>query len=372
VGPGSRGRGPGTRRGPRPRAKPAGARAAACADCANAATAAPRPLHPSPHPRPPPPPRAQKDMLEDHKRTGAYYNAVLQNRRQFHGKARDGGGGPGWGAGGRRAARGQGRPRAERKRGEASRCGQRRSAVAAGVPPSHPCARRAARCPPSPGRARRRHRQRHPRHLCGQGGRQEGGAAAAVGMPGIALHSSTVSSSCTPRSTALPSPRRGRQPLTPSTPYPSPPRPPNPLYYSPPPPQVYAVEATDMAKNARKLVEHNKVRGRGEGCDKNAEGSEARHPLTTGCCQKHCASRPAAPPPVWRRHRGHPGHHRDHRAAGEGADPRAPRAALRAGGPGGALQLARLPRRRPAPGPPKPPPSPPPPPRLPPGRRHHL
>ncbi|KIZ06233.1 putative protein arginine N-methyltransferase 4.2 [Monoraphidium neglectum] len=28
----------------------------------------------------------QKDMLEDHKRTGAYYNAVLQNRRQFHGK----------------------------------------------------------------------------------------------------------------------------------------------------------------------------------------------------------------------------------------------------------------------------------------------
>jgi hypothetical protein len=30
--------------------------------------------------------RAQKDMLEDHKRTGAYYNAVLQNRRQFHGK----------------------------------------------------------------------------------------------------------------------------------------------------------------------------------------------------------------------------------------------------------------------------------------------
>jgi protein arginine N-methyltransferase 1 len=25
-------------------------------------------------------------MLEDHKRTGAYYNAVLQNRRQFHGK----------------------------------------------------------------------------------------------------------------------------------------------------------------------------------------------------------------------------------------------------------------------------------------------
>lgn len=27
-------------------------------------------------------------MLEDHKRTGAYYNAVLQNRRQFHGKVR--------------------------------------------------------------------------------------------------------------------------------------------------------------------------------------------------------------------------------------------------------------------------------------------
>jgi ribosomal protein L11 methylase PrmA len=25
-------------------------------------------------------------MLEDHKRTGAYYNAVLQNRRQFQGK----------------------------------------------------------------------------------------------------------------------------------------------------------------------------------------------------------------------------------------------------------------------------------------------
>lgn len=31
---------------------------------------------------------AQKDMLEDHKRTGAYYNAVLQNRRQFAGKVR--------------------------------------------------------------------------------------------------------------------------------------------------------------------------------------------------------------------------------------------------------------------------------------------
>jgi len=28
----------------------------------------------------------QKDMLEDHKRTGAYYNAILQNRRQFQGK----------------------------------------------------------------------------------------------------------------------------------------------------------------------------------------------------------------------------------------------------------------------------------------------
>lgn len=28
----------------------------------------------------------QKDMLEDHKRTGAYYNSVLQNRRQFDGK----------------------------------------------------------------------------------------------------------------------------------------------------------------------------------------------------------------------------------------------------------------------------------------------
>lgn len=25
-------------------------------------------------------------MLEDHKRTGAYYNAVMQNRRQFQGK----------------------------------------------------------------------------------------------------------------------------------------------------------------------------------------------------------------------------------------------------------------------------------------------
>lgn len=29
---------------------------------------------------------AQKDMLEDHKRTGAYYQAVMQNRRQFAGK----------------------------------------------------------------------------------------------------------------------------------------------------------------------------------------------------------------------------------------------------------------------------------------------
>jgi predicted RNA methylase len=28
----------------------------------------------------------QKDMLEDHKRTGAYYQAVMQNRRQFEGK----------------------------------------------------------------------------------------------------------------------------------------------------------------------------------------------------------------------------------------------------------------------------------------------
>lgn len=28
----------------------------------------------------------QKDMLEDHKRTGAYYQAVMQNRRRFEGK----------------------------------------------------------------------------------------------------------------------------------------------------------------------------------------------------------------------------------------------------------------------------------------------
>ena len=28
----------------------------------------------------------QKDMLEDHKRTGAYFQAVMQNRRQFSGK----------------------------------------------------------------------------------------------------------------------------------------------------------------------------------------------------------------------------------------------------------------------------------------------
>ena len=28
----------------------------------------------------------QKDMLEDHKRTGAYYSAIRQNRRQFEGK----------------------------------------------------------------------------------------------------------------------------------------------------------------------------------------------------------------------------------------------------------------------------------------------
>ena len=30
--------------------------------------------------------QAQKDMLEDHKRTGAYFQAVMQNRRQFAGK----------------------------------------------------------------------------------------------------------------------------------------------------------------------------------------------------------------------------------------------------------------------------------------------
>lgn len=28
----------------------------------------------------------QKDMLEDHKRTGSYYNACMQNRAQFAGK----------------------------------------------------------------------------------------------------------------------------------------------------------------------------------------------------------------------------------------------------------------------------------------------
>jgi protein arginine N-methyltransferase 1 len=28
----------------------------------------------------------QKDMLEDHKRTGAYYQAVMSNKRQFAGK----------------------------------------------------------------------------------------------------------------------------------------------------------------------------------------------------------------------------------------------------------------------------------------------
>jgi len=32
------------------------------------------------------PPFLQKDMLEDHKRTGAYYQGVMQNRRQFEGK----------------------------------------------------------------------------------------------------------------------------------------------------------------------------------------------------------------------------------------------------------------------------------------------
>ncbi len=31
-------------------------------------------------------PLLQKDMLEDHKRTGAYYQGVMQNRRQFEGK----------------------------------------------------------------------------------------------------------------------------------------------------------------------------------------------------------------------------------------------------------------------------------------------
>ena len=35
-----------------------------------------------------PPPPWQKDMLEDHKRTGAYYQAVMSNRRQFAGKVR--------------------------------------------------------------------------------------------------------------------------------------------------------------------------------------------------------------------------------------------------------------------------------------------
>ena len=30
--------------------------------------------------------RVQKDMMEDHKRTGAYYQAVMQNRRNFEGK----------------------------------------------------------------------------------------------------------------------------------------------------------------------------------------------------------------------------------------------------------------------------------------------
>jgi hypothetical protein len=44
----------------------------------------------------------QKDMLEDHKRTGAYYNAIVQNRKQFHGKVRCKGGG--CGSGGWRAA----------------------------------------------------------------------------------------------------------------------------------------------------------------------------------------------------------------------------------------------------------------------------
>lgn len=28
----------------------------------------------------------QKEMLEDHKRTGAYYQAVMQNKRKFAGK----------------------------------------------------------------------------------------------------------------------------------------------------------------------------------------------------------------------------------------------------------------------------------------------
>ena len=50
----------------------------------------PPPAHSPPHP--PCHPRSyaylyhQKDMLEDHKRTGAYYNACMQNRAQFAGK----------------------------------------------------------------------------------------------------------------------------------------------------------------------------------------------------------------------------------------------------------------------------------------------
>lgn len=57
-----------------------------CAAAASASRAAPPPLSHVPCARSYAYLYHQKDMLEDHKRTGAYYNACMQNRAQFAGK----------------------------------------------------------------------------------------------------------------------------------------------------------------------------------------------------------------------------------------------------------------------------------------------
>lgn len=102
-----------------------------------AAGASPRP--PAAEGRCPSP--EQKEMLEDHKRTGAYYQAVMSNKRQFQGKVvLD----VGTGAPSPAAHDGAARPRA-------------RACLAVSD------ARRAAP-----------HRLRHPRHVRGQGRRQQG------------------------------------------------------------------------------------------------------------------------------------------------------------------------------------------------------
>lgn len=90
--------------------------------------------------------------------------------------------------------------------------------------------------------------------------------------------------------------------------------------------KVYAVEATSMAEDARRLIAHNKVRRAGSSrarlrcCLCGLPSAPAARDLPPcrhahRCCLLPAACRAAAGP----RDRRHPGHHRDRGAARQGA-----------------------------------------------------